>query len=132
MLSRFVICLGSVGVSILSFLIFVGSSLPFPGAVFFNHDGNDGTAPDPMVWSGGALSPRGDGSVHAARDRPCCLNHPLFGVLGWINVLASAISADDVAQLPYTNGLLVKWVSFLGSLHWPVGSGPWCWWYFLC
>ena len=40
----------------------------------------------------------------------------------WINVLASAISADDVAQLPYTNGLLVKWVSFLGSLHWPVGS----------
>ena len=23
---------------------------------FFNHDGNDGTAPDPMVWSGGALS----------------------------------------------------------------------------
>ena len=22
---------------------------------------------------------------------------------------------------PYTRGLLVKWVSFLGSLHWPVG-----------
>ena len=23
---------------------------------------------------------------------------------------------------PYTPGLLVKWVSFLGSLHWPVGG----------
>ena len=28
---------------------------------------------------------------------------------------------DDVAQWPYTTGLLVKWVAFLGSLHWPVG-----------
>ena len=34
-----------------------------------------------------------------------------------------ALDADDVAQLPYTPGLFVKWVSFLGSLHWPVHSG---------
>ena len=41
---------------------------------------------------------------------------------GWINVLAFAISADDVAQLPYTNGLLVKYVAFLRTLHWPAGG----------
>ena len=32
------------------------------------------------------------------------------------------VGADDVVQRPYTPGLLVKWVSFLGSSHWPVGS----------
>ena len=33
-----------------------------------------------------------------------------------------AFCADDIAHWPYTPGLLVKWVSFLGSLHWPVGE----------
>ena len=33
---------------------------------------------------------------------------------------ASDICADDVAHWPYSPGLLVKWVSFLGTLHWPV------------
>ena len=31
----------------------------------------------------------------------------------------SAICAEDVAHWPYTTSLLVKWVAFLGSLHWP-------------
>ena len=39
-----------------------------------------------------------------------------------LNVPASAICADDVAQWPYTPGFLVKWVSFLGGLHWPAGG----------
>ena len=39
---------------------------------------------------------------------------------GWVNIPASAISAEDIARWPYTTGLLVKWVSFLGSLHWLV------------
>ena len=30
--------------------------------------------------------------------------------------------AEDIAHWPYTPGLLVKWVSFLGSLHWPAGD----------
>ena len=33
-----------------------------------NHDGNDGTAPDPLVWSAGAL-PKRRRLVHAVRDR---------------------------------------------------------------
>ena len=41
---------------------------------------------------------------------------------GWVNFPASAFSGDDIACWPYTPGLLVKWVSFLGSLHWPAGG----------
>ena len=33
-----------------------------------NHDGRDGTAPDPLVWSAGAL-PKRRRLVHAVRDR---------------------------------------------------------------
>ena len=40
----------------------------------------------------------------------------------WVDVPASAICAEDVAQWPYTPGLLEKWVAFLGSLHWPAGG----------
>ena len=39
----------------------------------------------------------------------------------WFAGPSVTIGADDVAQWPYTPGLLIKWVSFLGSLHWPVG-----------
>ena len=35
---------------------------------------------------------------------------------------ASDIGADDVAHWSNTTGLLVKWVTFLGSLHWPAGG----------
>ena len=35
---------------------------------------------------------------------------------------ASAKGADDVANWPYTAGLLVKWVAFPGTLHWPAGG----------
>ena len=40
----------------------------------------------------------------------------------WISVPASAVSAEDVAHWPYTVSLLVQWLAFLGSLHWPVGG----------
>ena len=38
----------------------------------------------------------------------------------WFQVPVTAICAnDDIAHWPYTPGLLVKWVAFLGTLHWP-------------
>ena len=40
----------------------------------------------------------------------------------WFQIPAAAICAEDIALWPYTPGLLVKWVSFLSSLHWPVGD----------
>ena len=39
-----------------------------------------------------------------------------------VTVPAPAICAEDIAHWPKTPGLLVKWVSFLGSLHWLVGD----------
>ena len=59
--------------------------------------------------------------------RPFCLVRLVFGDSEWVTVPASAVCAEDIAQWPYTPCLLVKWVSFLGSLHWPVG-GSWGWW----
>ena len=85
-----------------------------------NHDGRDGTAPDPLGWSAGALLKRRR-LVHAVRDR-AFLPGPLgIGDSEWVTVPATAICVDDIAHWPYTPGLLVKWVAFLGTLHWPAG-----------
>ena len=40
----------------------------------------------------------------------------------WVNVPASAISADDIACWSCTPALLVKWLAFLGTLYWPAGG----------
>ena len=37
--------------------------------------------------------------------------------------LAAPITADDVGTWPYSVGILVKWVAFLSSLHWPAALG---------
>ena len=73
------------------------------------------------VWSAGALRKRRR-LVHAVRDR-AFLPGPLgIWSSGWFQVPVTVVSADDVALWPYTPGLLVKWVSFLHSLHWPEGD----------
>ena len=86
-----------------------------------NHDGLGGTAPNPLVWSAGALRKRRR-LVHAVRDRAFLPGPPGIWYSGWFQVPAAAICADDIALWPYTPSLLVKWVSFLNSLHWPVGD----------
>ena len=45
-----------------------------------NHDGGDGTAPDPLVWSADAL-PKRRRLVHAVRDRAFLPGPP--GILGF-------------------------------------------------
>ena len=86
-----------------------------------NHDGRDGTAPDPLVWSAGAL-PKRRRLVHAVLDRAFLPGPFGFWDSDWFRVLATAICAEDIALWPFTPGLLVKWVSFLSSLHWPIGD----------
>ena len=86
-----------------------------------NHDGLGGTAPDPLVWSAGALRKR-LGLVHAVRDRAFLPGPPGIWSSEWFQVPAAVVCAEDVALWPYTPGLLVKWVSFLSTLHWPVGD----------
>ena len=40
----------------------------------------------------------------------------------WIQVHGGCISGADVAAWPYSVGILCKFTSFLGTLHWPTGS----------
>ena len=60
--------------------------------------------------------------VHDVRDLAMLPGPSALWLGGWVVSPAVSIGADDVAQWPYTPGLLVKWVSFLGSLHWLVGG----------
>ena len=62
--------------------------------VAVNLDDGAGNAPDPLVWSAGGL-PKRHRLVHAVRDHACLV------LPCWI---------------------LVKWVTFLGSLHWPAAD----------
>ena len=87
-----------------------------------NHDGFGGTAPDPMVWSPGSL-PKRRRIAHAVRNLAMLPGPPALWLGEWVAGPSVALDADDVAQWPFILGLLVKWVSFLGSLHWPVHGG---------
>ena len=85
-----------------------------------NHDGRDGTAPDPLVWSAGALSKRRR-LVHAVRDQAFLPGHPGNLALGMVfrfQLLLSVLKMLLFGLIPLV--LLVKWVSFLNILHWPV------------
>ena len=73
---------------------------------------NDGTAPDPLVRSAGAL-PKRRRLVHAVRDLAMLLGPPHIWDSQWISVLASAVGAEDVAHWPCTVGL---WALFIGLL----------------
>ena len=86
-----------------------------------NYDGGPGTAPDPLVWSAGSL-PKRRRLVHAVRDCAFLPGPPGLLDSDWVIFPAPVITDDDIAFWPYTPGLLVKWVSFLASLHWPAGG----------
>ena len=51
--------------------------------VVVNHDGNDGTAPDPMVWSVGAL-PQRRRLVHAVRNLALFPGPPALWLGEWV------------------------------------------------
>ena len=89
--------------------------------VVVNHNGNGVTTPDPMVWSAGS-HPKRRRLVHAVRDRALLPGPPGIWDSGWVNVPASVMSAEDIAHWLYNTGLLVEWVTFLGTLHWPAGG----------
>ena len=84
-----------------------------------NHDGRDGLALDPLVWSAGARTKRRR-LVHAVGDRAFLPRPPGIWDSEWVSGPVSAVCAEDIALwTKKTPGLLVKWVAFLGSPHWP-------------
>ena len=87
-----------------------------------NHDGRDGTVPDPLVWSASALTKRRR-LVHAVHDQAMLPGPPALWDSEWISVPASAVSADHIAHWPYTTGLLFK----MGGLSWFAALA--CWWF---
>ena len=70
-----------------------------------NHEDGAGTALDPLV-----------------RNRAFLPGPAELWVGPWVSVAATPISCRDIELWPFSVGMLVKWVSFLSSLHWPAGE----------
>ena len=91
-------------------------------SVSVNHDGRGGTAHDPVVWDQGSRPKARKLAIRVNVDL-ASLPGPL-GFLGgpWIQVDAGHISGVDIAAWPYSVGILIRFTSFLGTLHWPSDS----------
>ena len=76
--------------------------------VSVNHDGESGTALDPLVWLLGLM-------LHLP-------NPPVFLNSSWFQVAAGRITGGDIAAWPYSASILIRFTSFLNTLHWPSGS----------
>ena len=78
---------------------------------------NDGSSPDTLVWSSGALTQkaRNNPSVRALAWLPSPTTLGTRGWQGWPHII---FSPDDVGGWPFSVGLLVKFGAFLGTLHW--------------
>ena len=87
-----------------------------------NDDGGSGTSLDPVVWSRNY-------TLKKRRVRVCDDNFarlPGSAALWashWYCLPIARIGDDDISSWPFSVGLLVKIVHFLGSLHWPQGVG---------
>ena len=87
-----------------------------------NHDGAAGTSIDPLVWSAGSAPKKRQVAV---RDRAFLLGLPDLWVGAWVGVAATPITCRDIEVWPYSVGMLVMWVAFLHSMHWPAaGCSP--------
>ena len=105
-----VTCLGSVFAWYPVILDLHRFFIAFSRAVV-NHGGGDGTAPDPLVWSAGALHKRRR-LVHAVRDRAFfCPVHLVFGIRSGFRF---QLPLSVLRILLFGLTLLVFWLS--GSL----------------
>ena len=84
-----------------------------------NHDGRDGTAPDPLVWSAGAL-PRGVGWFMRFGTRHFCLGLLVFGIRNGFKfpLLPSVLRIlliRPIHTVSWSSGLL-SWAHSIGML----------------
>ena len=90
--------------------------------VSVNHDGRGGTAPDPLVWDQGSKPKVRKLAIRVTVDLASMPGPSGFLNCTWVQVIAGHITDDDIAAWPYSVGVLVRFTSFLGTLHWPSGS----------
>ena len=90
--------------------------------VSVNHDGRGGTAPDPLVWDQGSRPKARRLAVRVNVDLASLPGPPGFLGGPWIQVNAGHITGSDIAAWPYSVGILIRFISFLNTLHWPSGS----------
>ena len=90
--------------------------------VSVNHDGKGGTAPDPLVSDQGSRPKVRKLAIRITVDIASLPGPP--GVLNssWVQVNSGHITGSDIVAWPYSVGILVKFTSFLTTLHWPSGS----------
>ena len=89
--------------------------------VSVNHDGKGGTAPHPLVWDQGSKPKVRKTDIRVTEDLASLPGPPGFLNCDWVQVHAGHITDADVAAWPYCVGILVRFTSFLGTLHWPSG-----------
>ena len=90
--------------------------------VSVNHDGRGGAAPDPLVWDQGSKPKVRKLTIRVNVDLASLPGPPEFLNSSWIQVAAGRITGADIAAWPYSGGILVRFTSFLNTLHWPTGS----------
>ena len=77
--------------------------------------------PDPIVCSAGAL-PKRRRLVRAVRHYAVLPGPAFIWTSDWVSLPPSADTAEDVNVWPYSVGILIKWVAFSGTLHWPAAG----------
>ena len=87
-----------------------------------NHDGKGGTAPDPLVWDQRSKPKVRKLAIRVNVDLASLPGPPGFFNYSWVQVSAGHISGADIAAWPYSVGILIRFTSFLDTLHWPTGS----------
>ena len=90
--------------------------------VSVNHDGKGGTAPDPLVWDQGSKPKVRELAIRVNVDLASLPGPTGFLNSSWVQVAAGRITGADIAAWPYSVGTLVRFTSFLNTLHWPSGS----------
>ena len=90
--------------------------------VSVNHDGKGGTAPHPLVWDQGSKPKLRKPDIRVTEDLASLPGPPGFLNSSWIQVDAGHTTGADISAWPYSVGILVRFTSFLGTLHWPSGS----------
>ena len=90
--------------------------------VSVNHDGEGGAALDPLVSDLGSRPKVRKLAIRVNVDLASLLGPPGFLNSSWVQVAAGRITGADIAAWPYSVSILIRFTSFLHTLHWLSGT----------